>query len=141
MRYWILASGIAVFVLLMAGGVAIAFLLVPWTPSRSGEAPFLTGPILTAEPATGGPHTQVTLKGSGFPANSNVTIHLGPPNAGATPNSYADARTDAAGDFTLTFNMPATLPNGQIITERKIIIVASVNQGESKGLAEFDYGG
>lgn len=136
-----LACGIAVFVLLLAACLLSLFFLAPWRTSSASSAVQATNPTLTAEPAAGGPDTLVTLKGSGFPANARVTVHLGPPKVGATPNSYGEAKTDAAGNVMIMFRMPAAWPDGRAITEPKVMIVALVGQGEVKALAEFNYQG
>ncbi len=134
-----LELGIAGLVLMLAACPLVVFWLAPWSPSWSSSASSASNPTLTAEPTMGGPDTLVTLKGFGFPANTRVTVHLGPPNVGATANSYGEAMTDVAGNLSLRFKMPATWPDGTAITEPKVIIVALAGQGEVKAVAEFSY--
>ncbi len=134
-----LAFGSMIVVLLLGACILAVYWLAPWKIIQSASAVPASGPIIGVEPASGGPDTLVTLSGSGFPANVRVTVHLGPPNVGATPNSYGEGTTDSAGNLRITFKMPGTWPDGTPITEPKIIVVALVGQGETKGLAEFTY--
>ncbi len=139
MRNSCLLLSIATLVLFLVAGTAIVLWLGPFSKSPLSQAAPAAAPTLITEPASGGPDTLVTLLGSGFPANTQVTIHLGPPNVGATPNSYAEATTDGSGNLKLVFRMPATWPDGMPITEPKLIIGALAGQGETKALAEFTY--
>ncbi len=139
MKNRFLAFAIAAGLLLVVTCVLAVFFLAPLRTISAFSARSGSSPTLIAEPAEGGPDTLVTLKGSGFPANTRVTVHLGPPNVGATPNSYGEALTDAQGDLMMTFKMPAAWPDGTAITEPKLIIGAPVGQGEVKAMAEFTY--
>ncbi len=139
MKSKFLAFVIAASLLVVVTCVLTVFFLAPWRTISAFAGRSGSSPTLIAEPAAGGPDTLVALKGSGFPANTRVTVHLGPPNVGATPNSYGEALTDAQGNVMMTFKMPAAWPDGTPITEPKLIIVALVGQGEVKAMAEFGY--
>jgi len=96
-------------------------------------------PIIVLDPITGGPGTSVTVTGSGFPAETQVSVRLGPPSVGATPQSYGDATTDVDGRFTLSFTMPAHWPDGAPITEADLVVVVINEDGNVKATAPFSF--
>jgi hypothetical protein len=96
-------------------------------------------PIIVLDPITGGPGTSVAVTGSGFPAETQVSVRLGPPSIGATPQSYGDATTDAYGRFALSFTMPAHWPDGTPITETDLVVVVLNEDGSVKASAPFGY--
>jgi len=96
-------------------------------------------PAIVLDPMTGGPGTPVVVIGSGFPAKIPVSVRLGPPSVGATPQSYGDTTTDAEGIFTLSFTMPAQWPDGAPITQSEMVVVALNEDGSIKATAPFDY--
>lgn len=96
-------------------------------------------PMIVLNPTTGGPGTSVAVSGSGFPAYVQVSVRLGPPSIGATPQSYGDATTDADGSFALALTMPAQWPDGTPITETDLVVVALNEDGSAKGTAPFRY--
>jgi hypothetical protein len=96
-------------------------------------------PIIVLDPITGGPGTSAVVTGSGFPAETQVSVRLGPPSVGATPQSYGDATTDIDGRFTLSFTMPAHWPDGTPITETDLVVVVLNEDGSAKATAPFGY--
>jgi hypothetical protein len=96
-------------------------------------------PIIVLDPVAGGPGTSVAVRGSGFPAQIQVSVRLGPPSIGATPLSYGDATTDAEGTFYLAFTMPLQWPDGTLITETDLVVVALNEDGSIKAIAPFGY--
>lgn len=96
-------------------------------------------PIIVVDPTSGGPGTSVSVRGSGFPPETRVSVRLGPPSVGATPHSYGDASTDADGGFALSFTIPAFWPDGTPITETDLIVVVLNQDGSVKATAPFGY--
>jgi hypothetical protein len=115
-------------------GLAIAAVLVSCENSvKSGS------PNITINPTSGGPDTSVAVTGAGFPAKTTVKVRLGPPSVGATPQSYGTAMTDAKGEFTLTFAMPARWPDGTLIAEQELMVVVLNENGSVKATAPFSF--
>jgi hypothetical protein len=98
-----------------------------------------TEPIIVLNPTRGGPGTSIAVSGSGFPAETQVSIRLGPPSVGATPLSYGDATTDGDGIFALSFTMPAHWPDGTPITETDLVVVVLNEDGSIKATSPFVY--
>lgn len=96
-------------------------------------------PFIVLDPTVGGPGTSVAVSGSGFPAKAQVSVRLGPPSVGATPQSYGQATTDADGGFTLSFVMPAQWPDGVPITGADLVVVVLNEDGSAKATAPFAY--
>jgi len=97
------------------------------------------GPSIMLDPITGGPDVSVDVSGMGFPADTQVSVRLGPPSVGATPQSYGDAITDLDGRFTLSFKMPVHWPDGTPITETDLVVVVLNEDGSVKASAPFGY--
>ena len=100
-------------------------------------------PVAAVSPDSGGVGTQVTVSGGGFPANTTVNVYLGALVAAmaeaAAPTSYATTVTDSNGDYSVTFAMPATWPDGSAITDGQVIIVVAMANFEAQASAIFDY--
>lgn len=96
-------------------------------------------PVIVLDPVTGGSGTSVAVSGSGFPAETQVSVRLGPPSVGASPLSYGDATTDAYGRFALSFTMPAQWPDGTPITETDLVVVALNEDASTKATVPFGY--
>ena len=106
------------------------------TPSNS--------PYARVQPAAGSAGTQVTVEGGGFPANTQLNLYLsglvtGRAGAAAAPNSYATATTDGAGNYRMTFTMPATWPNGRPIENGRLALLVSTIDFSRRASASFDY--
>jgi hypothetical protein len=94
-------------------------------------------PTITLSPTTGGPGTRVLVTGSDFPATTTLAVRLGPPDVGATPQTYGEATSDTAGRFQLAFDMPARWPDGSPVTEEEIVVVVLNEDGSVKAVAPF----
>lgn len=96
-------------------------------------------PSIALDPISGGPGTSITVTGSGFLAETQVSVRLGPPSVGATPQSYGDTVTDVNGSFALSFTMPTHWPDGTPITETELVVVVLNEDGSVKATAPFGY--
>ena len=96
-------------------------------------------PVIELDPAQGGPGTCVIVSGSGFPAETWVSVRLGPPSVGATPQSYADTTTDPNGEFVLAFTIPAQWPDGTPLLVSDLVIVVLNENASAKATAPFAY--
>jgi hypothetical protein len=96
-------------------------------------------PIILLDPIAGGPGTSVAVTGSGFPAETLVSVRLGPPSVGASPQSYGDAITGADGTVALSFTMPAHWPDGTPIAETDLVVVVLNQDGSVKASSPFAY--
>ncbi len=99
-------------------------------------------PYIDVNPSSGGPGTQITVRGGGFPANQAVDIYL----AGVVRASEASAvppvvtrTTDGNGNFTASFAMPATWPDGSAIATGKIIVLAATSGFGVQASDAFDF--
>lgn len=96
-------------------------------------------PEIVVEPAGGGPFQAVTVRGSHFPPDADVSIRLGPPDVGAAPHAYSLARSDGAGGFTASFRIPQFWPDGRLILEQELLIIALNEDGSVRATAPFTY--
>ena len=96
-------------------------------------------PSITINPDFGGPNTRVLLTGNGFPPNTALSLRLGPPDVGATPQSYGQAIADSSGVFSLMFFMPDHWPDKSPITETELVIVIINEDGSIKATAPFEF--
>lgn len=110
-------------------------------PTATTAPVVVSGASIALAPAEGGPGVQVSVTGAGFPPNTLVTIHVGPPDAGAPAEPYAEIMTDAAGAFVVSFMMPETWADGTPITGPQVVVVASSPDGSATASADFGYGG
>jgi hypothetical protein len=122
-RVWLLAGG---FLLSLAG---VAFLA--WNAAQA--------PHVSVTPDEGGPLTQVTVTGHHFPPRATLSVRLGPPDVGASPQAYAAATTDDQGTFAALFAMPVTWPDGSPIGEQDLIIVVINDDASLKATTTFAY--
>lgn len=101
-------------------------------------------PSAQVQPAGGSAGTQITVQGSGFPANTELHLYLsglvtGRAGAAAAPNSYATATTDSAGAYRMTFTMPDTWPNGRPIQSGRLAMLVATADLSRRASATFDY--
>jgi hypothetical protein len=96
-------------------------------------------PLIALDPTGGGPGTSVVVIGRGFPAETRVSVRLGPPSVGATPQSYADATTDPSGGFVLSFTIPAQWPDSTPISVSQLVVVVLNDDASAKATAPFAY--
>jgi len=99
----------------------------------------LASPAIQLKPVSGGPDTRVSVTGEGFPAKAALSVRLGPPDVGATPQSYGEVVADTEGRFTLTFPMPGQWPDGTPITAQPLIVVVINEDGSVKATAPFRF--
>jgi len=98
-------------------------------------------PFVEVNPGSGGPGTQVTVRGGGFPANTTVSVYLG----GVVRASVADAApivttsSDGNGNFSTSFTMPTTWTDGSAIATGKLIVVAATDDFSVQASASFDF--
>ncbi|MEZ4726017.1 MAG: PA14 domain-containing protein [Caldilineaceae bacterium] len=116
----------------------------PITPTATVVVPTATPvPVATISPTTGGAGTAVTVTGGGFPANTTVNVHLGALVAARaeaqTPTVYATTTTDANGDYSVTFTMPATWPDGSPITDGELVVLIATESFGAQASALFTY--
>lgn len=107
------------------------------TPTPVADQPPAATPSITIKPAAGGEGTQVTVIGTGFLPNAQVSVHLGVPGSDVGQQAYIEGTTDASSNFGVAFAMPGQWPDGRRITENKLAIVAIAN--DRQATAEFDY--
>jgi len=96
-------------------------------------------PSLSIDPKTGGPGTEITVIGKGFPASETISFYIGPPNTEASPEPLASVEVAANGMFTASFPLPSAWPDGTRITEPKLVIVAANAGFRVKATAELDF--
>jgi hypothetical protein len=96
-------------------------------------------PHMSVTPDRGGPLTQVVITGYHFPPATQLSVRLGPPDVGASPQAYAAATTDKQGSFSATFAMPVTWPDGTPIGERELIIVVINDDASVTATTTFAY--
>jgi len=102
-------------------------------------APPIVQPEISLNPTTGGGGTPVTVTSVGFPAGSQVSLHLGPPEGGYSPHAYAQGIVDGTGTVTLTFAMPDNWPDGSRIKEEQLEIAVVTADGSTRASAGFDF--
>lgn len=82
-------------------------------PTLTTTAPTSTTPTTTVVPSastsqsTAGPGSEITINGSGFKANTEVTVTLN-----STPVLLGTAITNSLGSFSKVFTIPANTPSG-----------------------------
>jgi hypothetical protein len=79
---------------------------------------------ISINPASGPPDTVVSISGSGFQANANISITYNGTNITTTPSPI---QSDTTGSFTASFNAP-TLPSGAY----EIVFSDSVNSASAQ---------
>lgn len=117
------------------------------TPPTSPTPPATSTPVanVNLSPANGGAGTQVTVSGSGFPANASVYIYLGAFDGAidpsADPEHYVILPTNAAGEYSGVLAIPSTWPNGEAIAAGPIIVLVATNDFTVQASATFTYAG
>jgi hypothetical protein len=100
-------------------------------------------PSVGASPRSGGANTQVTVSGSGFPANVTVGAYLAEFSGGGgfagEAERYATSTTDASGAFSLSFRMPERWPNGDRIEDERVLIVVATDGFGVQASVSFAY--
>ena len=99
-------------------------------------------PYARVNPSSGGAGTQVTVQGGGFPANTALNLFLGGVVTASAANAappVASTVSDGNGNFTVSFSMPSTWPDGQPITSGKLVILVATSNFGVETSATFDY--
>lgn len=101
------------------------------------------GPAIVVEPMEGTAGTVVTVAATGYPANSQVDLYLAglvrASSGGERPNVYASATTDASGNATLSFAMPATWPSGDPILTGDLVVLVATADFAARASGTFAY--
>lgn len=112
------------------------------TPTRTPT--LAANPHADAQPLSGGEGSRVTLTGGGFPANSQINVHLatfdGQVGSGP-PVAYATTTTDARGLYRVDFVMPGRWPDGSPITPGRILLLVATANFSHEASAVFSYVG
>ncbi len=100
-------------------------------------------PYAEVQPTSGSANTQVTIRGGGFPANRRINLYLSglvsASAAGEAPTSYANTTTDSAGNYSMSFTMPATWPDGNPIQSGALALLIATEDFEVRASVTFDY--
>ncbi len=112
------------------------------TPTSTPTVTATPVPFATVNPTTGGTGTTVTLSGGGFAANTTVNVHLGAlVNAAAVdvPHVYATTTTDSNGNYSVSFVLPATWPDGSPVTAGQLVVLVATEDFSAQASALFVY--
>ena len=127
--YDVLSGGRVVISFKVPGGVTDGSKNIQVTDadSRIGEVSLtVPEPTITLNPDSSRRGTDVSVSGTGFPANSNITVDYG-----ANEPGIATGRSDGTGNFTAAFGIPSDATIGGDAT-----VTASVSAGGTDYEAE-----
>lgn len=96
-------------------------------------------PAIQITPEEGSAATEVLVSGSDFPAFARLQVRLGPPVLGHTPYAYAQVIADREGRFVTRFSLPGTWPDGGLIFEETLEIIALTEDGSSRASAPLAF--
>lgn len=96
-------------------------------------------PSIVIGPSRGKAGTIVTVVGSGFSPGSQVEVHLGGLNSGATTQVYGTTEAAQHGNIQVSFTMPERWPNGEAIVLPEVLVVAATPDFVEKATATFTY--
>lgn len=99
-------------------------------------------PYVEVSPGSGGPGTQVTVRGGGFPVNRPVNIYLAGVVRGSAASTVPPVLTltaDSSGNFAASFTMPARWADGSTIPTGKMIVLAATGDFAMQSAASFDF--
>jgi hypothetical protein len=68
-----------------------------------------------------------------------VFVHLGLPGVDPGPDVYGEALADEMGNFSITFALPATWPDGTAIAESEIVVVVATQDRAVVASAAFTF--
>ena len=99
-----------------------------------------TGSTSTSGSSTGG-YTTIYIDGGsgaafvrGMPANSSVTLSLGPANAAGKAVTVAQGTVGSDGSATIPFAMPTTWADGSTVRESDLLLVVRAADGTTKSV-------
>lgn len=102
-------------------------------------------PYASINPAGGDAGTQVTISGGGFPANVSLGAYLatfdGSHGAGPGAQRYTSGVSNANGDYSLTFAVPARWPDDSRINAGRLLVVVATDDFDVVASAPFDFSG
>jgi hypothetical protein len=101
------------------------------TPTAVPTATPAVAPALSLNPATGGPRTQVTVLGVGFPAKTPVSLKIAPSEEDGNSLSFGGVVTDEQGRINIALVMPDRWSSGASISEKELVFAVA---GESTGV-------
>ena len=100
-------------------------------------------PFAAIAPAAGGPGTQISVSGGGFPANVPVAAYLGAFTGNIDPaqfpSGYTSTVTDGDGNYAMSFAIPATWPDGTPLETGKMVVLVATGDFGLRASALFDY--
>lgn len=102
-------------------------------------------PFVNIQPSSGAPGVLVQVSGGGYPANTQVGVYLAIFDGGIGPNNaavtYASTLTDGNGNYNMSFVMPGTTPNGDLLPSGKIGVIVATTDLNLRASATFDFTG
>ena len=135
--------GLSILVILSMAGCTVAVLATGGTVTPAPGVSPLTPPqaqaTIQVSPALGGPETLLTVSGAGFPADADVTISIGSATTGVEPQTYAVFKADANGQFSASFVLSSTWPDGTPIPQADLIILAAAQGTNVQASTTFHY--
>ena len=123
--YDVLSGGRVVISFKVPGGVTDGSKNIQVTDadSRIGEVSLtVPEPTITLNPDSSRRGTDVAVSGTGFPANSNITVDYGTNEPG-----IATGRTDSTGNFTAAFGIPSDAAIGGDATVKASVTVGGTD--------------
>jgi uncharacterized protein YgiM (DUF1202 family) len=100
------------------------------TPTAAPTATPAIAPALSLNPAMGGPRTQVTVLGVGFPARTPVSLKIAPSGGDGNSLTFGGVVADEQGRINIALVMPDRWSSGDFISEKELVFaVAGENTG------------
>ncbi len=106
-------------------------------PATTDAPTVVLNPAIALSPSAGPEGTRVSISGSGFPADTQLSIRFGLPATGLDAMEYATAATDATGAFQTEFIMPGKWSDGAPIVESNLVILVTNSDGSAQAAADF----
>ncbi len=110
-----------------------------YRPARPTVSP---NPYAAVNPGSGGPGTQITISGGGFPGNTLLYVYFGEvmrASAADDTQPLASVRTDGNGNYSTTFAFPEKWPDGRTIESGKIVFLVATGDYGLEATTTFDY--
>ncbi len=107
------------------------------TPVVVPEQQSIDGPVIMISPTSGGPNTVVTVTGSGFSADTDLSLAIELAGERQSAQLLASVRTDADGGFSETATIPDLWASNDYVN-RQFTIVVSNQDGSARATAAFE---
>ena len=107
------------------------------TPTAMPTAQPTAAPALSLNPAKGGPRTQVTVLGVGFPAKTQVSLRIAPSGGGGNSLSFGGVTADEQGRINIALVIPDRWPSGTLISEQELVFAVADSSASVKVTASF----